>query len=245
MKFYLIFILISITSLSFAQNGVVISEDENATLDNSAIFEVESTNKGMLVPRMGQSQRELINSPANGLLVFQTDNISGFYFYNNGWELLGGSGSAGNNGIPIGTVVAYFGNTAPDGWLLCDGNAFAAGTYPDLATLLGSVNTPDLRGVFLRGIDNGRGFDPDSRTLGSYQEDAFQGHSHHLPGWVNSGSDEWTHSGAFTFGGTNDRSKQVTQEYNDDNINGYGAPRHASETRPKNVAVNYIIKASN
>ena len=48
----------------------------------SAALDVSSTTKGMLVPRMLESERMYITSPANGLLVYQTDGTAGFYFWN-------------------------------------------------------------------------------------------------------------------------------------------------------------------
>ncbi|MBK7172754.1 MAG: hypothetical protein IPH84_05885 [Bacteroidales bacterium] len=51
-------------------------------LDNSAMLDVKSTNKGMLVPRMTSAQRTAIAGPATGLLVYQSDGVGGFYFYN-------------------------------------------------------------------------------------------------------------------------------------------------------------------
>ena len=48
----------------------------------SAELDVVSTTKGLLAPRMTLAQRNLISVPATGLLVFQTDNTPGFYFYN-------------------------------------------------------------------------------------------------------------------------------------------------------------------
>lgn len=48
----------------------------------SALLEIKSTNKGLLIPRMTQTQRNKIASPANGLLIYQTDNNPGFYYYN-------------------------------------------------------------------------------------------------------------------------------------------------------------------
>jgi microcystin-dependent protein len=53
--------------------------------------------------------------------------------------------------VPVGTVVAYAGATAPAGWLLCDGSAFSSAQYGDLFTVLGAAQTPDLRGAFVRG----------------------------------------------------------------------------------------------
>jgi hypothetical protein len=63
--------------------GVSVSDDPTATPDASAILDVNSINtkKGVLIPRMTQAQRNAIVSPATGLLVFQTDGTSGFYFY--------------------------------------------------------------------------------------------------------------------------------------------------------------------
>lgn len=49
--------------------------------DNSAALEVNSTNKGLLIPRLSLQQRNNIQAPATGLMVFQTDMLSGFYFY--------------------------------------------------------------------------------------------------------------------------------------------------------------------
>jgi len=49
--------------------------------DNSAMLDVSATNKGILVPRMTKTQKFLIPSPSNGLLVYQTDDTAGFWYY--------------------------------------------------------------------------------------------------------------------------------------------------------------------
>lgn len=54
----------------------------------SALLEVRSTKKGVLIPRMTRAQRNAIASPAKGLLIFQTNGGAGFYYYNNGWHAL-------------------------------------------------------------------------------------------------------------------------------------------------------------
>ena len=60
----------------FAQTGIGTS-----TPNASAKFEVASTDKGLLIPRMTKAQREAItlSGAANGLLVYQTDDLAGFY----------------------------------------------------------------------------------------------------------------------------------------------------------------------
>ncbi|OFX43009.1 MAG: hypothetical protein A2046_08780 [Bacteroidetes bacterium GWA2_30_7] len=63
-----------------AQN-IAITDDDTYNADSSAMLDVKSISKGMLVPRMTTIQRQLINNPATGLLVFDT-NEGSFYFYN-------------------------------------------------------------------------------------------------------------------------------------------------------------------
>ncbi len=53
----------------------------NATPDASSILDLTATDRGLLIPRMTSAQRLAITTPANGLLVFDTD-IGEFYFYN-------------------------------------------------------------------------------------------------------------------------------------------------------------------
>ena len=55
----------------------------------SAQLHVQSTSKGMLVPRMTAEQRGQITTPAEGLLVYQTDGTQGFHYYNgSAWVLI-------------------------------------------------------------------------------------------------------------------------------------------------------------
>ncbi|MFY9310038.1 MAG: hypothetical protein WAQ28_13410 [Bacteroidia bacterium] len=85
--------------------------------DPSALLDVSSSNKGVLVPRLTATQRLAIPSPANSLLVFDTD--SSCFFYWNGpassWKSLcsGASGSQGNNGATGATGIS--GSTGPAG----------------------------------------------------------------------------------------------------------------------------------
>ena len=75
--------------------------------DRSAVLEIQSPNKGLLIPRMSVSQRNAIPQPANGLLVYQTDAASGFYFFN------------GREWKPLGSSIPEVHATANvDGWLL-------------------------------------------------------------------------------------------------------------------------------
>ena len=53
-----------------AQEGVAINK-ANANPDASALLDISSTEKGILIPRMTQTQRSAIAAPANGLLIYQ------------------------------------------------------------------------------------------------------------------------------------------------------------------------------
>jgi hypothetical protein len=80
--FFIALLLFAINlQFSFSQGLGVNSTTSVA--DTSAILDVSSTTKGMLVPRMTSAQRTAISLPATGLIVYQTDGTSGFY-YNSG-----------------------------------------------------------------------------------------------------------------------------------------------------------------
>ena len=136
---------------------------------------------------------------------------------------------------PPGSVTAYAGLTAPDGYLLCDGAAVSRTTYSDLFAVVGETfgagdgsttfNVPDLRGEFVRGFDDGRGADP-GRVFGSFQADEFKAHDHNgVAG--DPGTDP------ARIGGAN-RSVD-TDTYTT-------SPAGGVETRPRNIALNHIIK---
>ena len=166
--------------------------------------------------------------------------------------------------MPPGTIVAFGGdlNHLPKGWLLCDGNALNAydnnQQYLKLFQAIdinwgfgdnrsGSFNLPTLQGYFLRGASNGSTYsaDPDADkrktswgvtvggVVGSYQGDALQQHNHN---WnVGSGTpDDPNHN--------NDVYGRI--DANNISIATTGATNCnvSSETRPRNAAVNYIIK---
>jgi len=71
---------LSVSYHLYAQTGVAINTN-GADPDNSAMLDVSSTSKGLLVPRMTFEQRNTITSPAKGLLVYQNDSIEGFYYF--------------------------------------------------------------------------------------------------------------------------------------------------------------------
>lgn len=65
---------------------------------------------------------------------------------------------------PVGSPIAWPSTTPPSGWLICNGQAFNKAQYPLLAKAYPSGVLPDLRGSFIRGLDQGRGID-NGRTI--------------------------------------------------------------------------------
>jgi microcystin-dependent protein len=127
---------------------------------------------------------------------------------------------------PLGTIIAYYGSTAPYGYLPCSGQTVSSSTFPDLVTFLGgttSATLPDLRGEFIRGWDNGRGIDT-GRAIRTLQLDAFKSHTHSFPMQLAGASGSTTS----TVGGSSTATTNATGDI---------------ETRPRNVSVLYCIKA--
>ena len=125
--------------------------------------------------------------------------------------------------VPTGAITAFGGSTAPTGYLECNGQSTAG--YAALAAVVGA-NVPDLRGEFVRGWDNGRGVDA-GRALGSTQADQFQDHTH--AAYVGSSPQGGTGSVQSNAIGT------ITTSVASSGNSG-------TETRPRNVALMYIIK---
>jgi hypothetical protein len=76
------------------------------TPDASSLFEIRSTKKGLLIPRMTQLQRNTITSPATGLLIYQTNATPGFYYYTGStWKAV--TPSTSSQWITKGTSIYY------------------------------------------------------------------------------------------------------------------------------------------
>jgi len=135
------------------------------------------------------------------------------------------------------------------GWMLCDGRYLAIAAYPELYAVLGDLygkkndtfRIPDYRGLFLRGVDAGSGLDPDaakrigpqgsgtSSGIGSFQCDALQEHKHSYR--------------AVTLAAPSNTGNAAGQTSAQEQTSIPDSPARVSqETRPKNIAVNYLIK---
>lgn len=75
---FILFLILFLPLIIQAQVGI---NDTGANPDPSAMLDISSTDKGLLAPRMNMAEREAITSPAIGLLVYQTDDKTGFYYF--------------------------------------------------------------------------------------------------------------------------------------------------------------------
>ncbi|RSH89958.1 hypothetical protein EHS25_001944 [Saitozyma podzolica] len=159
--------------------------------------------------------------------------------------------------LPIGTILPYVGkkeiaaNLHSQGWLLCDGRPCSikdqAALYRTIGNAFGGDDNktfylPDLRGMFLRGVDDGAGVDPDaaSRTeqrangnvgdsVGTRQAHQLESHAH---GYSHLGTDSYElprQGGGFN----------PYHIYSSQSTEFYGG----TETRPVNASVYYLIFA--
>jgi microcystin-dependent protein len=104
--------------------------------------------------------------------------------------------------VPPGAILAYGGQALPTGFLWCNGDSVPRSKYPELFAAIGTswgypigdtskFCLPDLRGLFLRGVDPSESRDPDAskrtasreggntgNAVGTFEEDMFKEHNH-------------------------------------------------------------------
>jgi len=108
----LIFVAMCTLTYSYSQVGI-----GTTTPDTSSMLDIESTTKGLLIPRMTQAQRLAIGTPATGLLVYETDTTPGFWYYDGvSWTTFGADVDwtvSGTDMYNANTGNVGVGNTAP------------------------------------------------------------------------------------------------------------------------------------
>ncbi|MFN8258376.1 MAG: phage tail protein [Bacteroidales bacterium] len=199
---YLTVITIFIFIVNIKAQNVGINTD-NSQPNSKAILDLKSTTMGFLPPRMTSAERD-------NLTASLTTAEEGLEIYNltrkckESW-----TGTQWQSAVPAGTIQPFAGELLPEGWLWCDGSSVQISAYNDLYKSIGNAwgttgitfNLPDLRGYFLRGVDNmdnsvgtgggAIGNDPEANNrvaiaaggnpgskVGSLQLDVFKEHLH-------------------------------------------------------------------
>ena len=158
-------------------------------------------------------------------------------------------------GSPVGMIAPFAMASPPTGWIACDGAAVSRTTTYD--TLFGVISTtwgvgdgsstfnvPDLEGAFLRGTGShaasnmADGSDYAGPSLGAFEDDQFQGHTHDTYGtmWHGNSSSGW-YVGSGSANGDRGGFDLGAPEVKD-----HGTERTGDETRPFNAGVKYCIK---
>lgn len=145
-------------------------------------------------------------------------------------------------GADIGQISAFGQANPPSGWLKCNGAAVSRTVYANLFAAIGvnfgsgngstTFNVPDLRGQFVRGLDDGRGID-NGRQLGSSQSSQNLSHSHSATLIRERIAAEFVQTGGNAVLGDQQSDGLLTITTT---LNG------GSEARPRNVALPYFIK---
>ncbi|EQB6451669.1 phage tail protein [Salmonella enterica subsp. enterica serovar 4,[5],12:i:-] len=151
-----------------------------------------------------------------------------------------GEGSA----LPVGVPVPWPSATPPTGWLKCNGAAFSSEKHPNLAKVYPTLKLPDLRGEFIRGWDDGRGVDA-GRGILSIQGGLTGSHYHNIRSW-----DAWDNTVLVPNDRGGDSLLSTDNAVREGAINGKFSSQYrtessgGNETRPRNIAFNYIVRAA-
>ena len=190
-----------------------------------------------------------------------------------------------SNGVPPGTIMAYAGTTCPAGWVFCDGTVYdgvninyaalyaaigtnwgngttiAVGTISNATGASKPFNVPDLRGMFLRGVDGTRGDLPDEKNrlsifsgsntgnnVGSYESNSTALPQNPLT--TSNPGDHWHMVATQAFAAAKGGDFIALAAGSGTTYTGSGLSgghTHSisggdNETRPRNMAVYYIIK---
>jgi len=288
---FLLFFFALISVAGFAQNGIgfqgiardpqgnaitgqtipvkftigTFTETQNIETDNFGVF---SATIGS-VNNVGFNNLDFANIDVN-LKV----EVDGTTIYDDKFNIVPYA-KAAENGVPTGAIMSYAGTVTTGnslqepipGWLVCNGATLTGDAkYARLKTVLGTSwgtgLVPDLRGIFLRGVNNGRADafkDPVDRVVGNLQQEDLKSHTHtatastagaHTHKWKYPFSSDEGGNGHVSILG-DDQDNSIPDNFSwDIATDSQGAHTHTidvantggNETRPKNAGIVYIIK---
>ncbi|SCZ65210.1 MULTISPECIES: phage tail protein [Photorhabdus] len=194
-------------------------------------------------------EADLTNDNAQSIYLYKR-NAAGNNIYLVNFPNKNGTLATLDDIVPVGVPLPYPHRYTPVGYLTCNGQTFDKSKYPKLAEAYPSGQLFDLRGEFIRGWDDSRGVDP-GRMPGTWQGDAIRNITGRLDVRLD-GSFSIVDAVSGSFTKTRDTSSGLycLQEANyargADNVT-FDASRvvpTANENRPRNVALNYIVRAA-
>ena len=146
-RFYTLLALLCSASILSAQVGISTAP---ATPDPSAMLDIKSQDRGLLVPRMTEAQRDAISAPAHALLIYQTDGVPGFY-YNEGtpgsplWAMMSASGVHLEDRTPIDSLP--YAITAPGSYYVTASLSGGAGIQISTSNVVLDLNGYNVSGT--------------------------------------------------------------------------------------------------
>ncbi|EFD0311500.1 tail fiber protein [Escherichia coli] len=251
--------IISVDGLAQAMSQLIKEYDENigawetfATTSANQNITVTINGTSLSIPALGK----LLQKGSNGALPVNQGGTGATNAADARTNLGLGEGSA----LPVGVPVPWPSATPPTGWLKCNGAAFSAEEYPELAKAYPTNKLPDLRGEFIRGWDDGRGMDT-GRAILSAQGDAIR----NIYGEFRTVNTEnysiWESVDSFKGAvvplnpSTNNSYFSLIRSMVTERTDGAVYPKvigldasrivpTANENRPRNIAFNYIVRAA-
>lgn len=147
---------------------------------------------------------------------------------------------------PVGTIQAYAGATAPQGYLLCEGQVISKSEYTELYLVIGDLyskpedaedifRVPDLRETVIVGVGENKTLTiagHDVYELGEFKDDQMQDHTHYPNGLTGGRIHDGRRSG----------SAECEDGISPHNTGPIANGRHGATTHGKQMGLNYIIK---
>ncbi|AXG42200.1 MULTISPECIES: tail fiber protein [Photorhabdus] len=188
-------------------------------------------------------EANLTNDNAQSIYLYKRDATGNNIYLVNFPNKNGTLATLDDINIPVGVPLPYPHRYTPPGYLTCNGQTFDKSLYPKLAEAYPAGRVPDLRGEFIRGWDDSRGVDP-GRMCGTWQADCIPDHNHYkvaskqlVEDLVLTGDAGW-----YTSSGSSTRTRSLDQNTYTGGVT--EAQVIANETRPRNIAFNYIVRAA-
>ena len=213
---------------------------------------------------MSEFESQVYSGDKRYIFVVRNDGIAGVYntyknefswFFNHdgwcggfidAWRVGGLDQFVKDRVLPVGIPQPWPSDHLPAGWFECNGSPFNVNQFPKLAAVYPWGTLPDLRGLFIRGKDNGRGLDP-NRGILSYQDDAIRNIWGNV--WPISetfGQNGGTGDGAFRFFDAAANGTPTKVDWSHAGGFSFDASRVvpvSHDNHPRNVAFIYIVKA--